>query len=366
MILEALAAAATASAPPAEAPATPVSPLTVRPLPPPAVPPPNAPPAATVGVPTDDNGGGHFASVWPEGAYRASIVGRVVLSCEIDRFGLAEWCRVVAETPQKMGFGAAALELRPTLKLKPAVGPDGPVDKIMNIAIEFTPHNLQLGPGGDMATFAAPAMQRESVTMLDNPVWASTVSYADLIHAYPAKAGGVAGYAVAHCAVNPNGSLTACQVTKEDPEKHGFGKAAIGLAERFRVAPPWTKPPHRSFLWVDVPVRFPAPGADDDRAVSSPYWVAGFDPDRALKVFPKEAADKGLSSGLGVAKCTVAVDGSLSDCAPQPADPEGLGFSEAAVQLASTMRLNPWLADGEPVDGTSIEVRVRLNLKPQP
>jgi hypothetical protein len=62
----------------------------------------------------------------------------------------------------------------------------------------------------------------------------------------------------------------------------------------------------------------------------------------------------------------VTQDGSLSDCAAVEADPEGLGFSEAVVKLASTMRMNPWSRDGVPVDGATILVGVRLNLKSEP
>jgi hypothetical protein len=52
-----------------------------------------------------------------------------------------------------------------------------------------------------------------------------------------------------------------------------------------------------------------------------------------------------------------------SDCAPLEADPDGLGFSEAAAKLASTMRMNPWTIDGGPVDGAVIRVGVKLKLK---
>jgi hypothetical protein len=92
--------------------------------------------------------------------------------------------------------------------------------------------------------------------------------------------------------------------------------------------------------------------------------VAGFDPDEALAVYPPEAAAKGVASGRGVARCLVAPGGTLTDCAPQAGDPDGLGFSEAAVKLAATMRMNPWTADAAPVDGAMVDVAVRLNLKP--
>jgi hypothetical protein len=80
-------------------------------------------------------------------------------------------------------------------------------------------------------------------------------------------------------------------------------------------------------------------------------------------VFPPEAAAQGLSSGRGVARCVVAVDGGLTDCTPEVGDPDGMGFSEAAAKLASTMKMNPWSADAAPVDGAVVRVAIRLNLK---
>jgi protein TonB len=117
---------------------------------------------------------------------------------------------------------------------------------------------------------------------------------------------------------------------------------------------------------VDIPFSFPAPGATEPRIVAAPYWLSGFDPAQALKIFPREAAEKGLSTGLGVAECLVTRDGGLTQCAPMPADPEQLGFSEAAVTLAASLRMNPWQRDGEPVDGATVRVAIRLNLKSGP
>jgi hypothetical protein len=396
MILEALAAAVVATAAPAAQPvaqsppaqssasqgdaSTPsVSPLLVRPLP-------SGPADATVDVPVDDSPhAGAWASVWPEDAYKARIPGHVVLICDVDRYGIAEACVVGSETPPGKGFGAAALELRPTLKLQPRIGPDGPTDAQMRIAVEFKPPDPHFdfgtnrggGPVGERAggggmnyefsdlTMAGNPLQRRSISMLNNPVWTSTVGYGDLVRAYPPKAGGMEGYAVAHCQVSPKGSLAGCMVIREDPDKHGFGKAALALASKFRVDPAWARAPGHAQLWVDIPFRFPAPGSAENRRVSSPYWLAGFDPDQALKLYPPEAAEKGVASGHGVAKCIIAADGSLSDCAPAEADPEGMGFSEAAAKLASTLRMNPWTPDGSPVDGAVVRVGVRLDLKRQ-
>jgi TonB family protein len=362
---------------------TPVSPLVVEP------PPASTPPAATIVVPSDDTaGGGHWASVWPIGAYEARISGHVTLTCGVNQIGLAEWCKVASETPAGRGFGQAALEMRPTFKLKPPVGADGgPTDAVLNIAVDFNApnpiidfgRNYEGGPTGeragappigrpqqetsDITEWRGPLVRR-SVAMLNNPIWVKTVGYDDVLRAYPPKAPGVEGYVVAHCEVRSGGALAFCQVIKEDPEDKGFGKAALKLASQFRVSPDWVKAPGHADLWVDLPIRFPASAPSGARTVSAPYWIAGFDPDQALKLFPPEAATKGVTTGRGVAKCVVEQDGSLSDCAAEPGEPDGLGFSDAAVRLASTMRMNPWTVDGEAVDGAVVRLGVKLTLKP--
>jgi protein TonB len=117
---------------------------------------------------------------------------------------------------------------------------------------------------------------------------------------------------------------------------------------------------------VDIPIRFQPPGDTGERTVAAPTWVASFDPDTTPKLFPPEAAAKGLTTGRGVARCVVAADGTLTDCSPETGDPDGLGFSEVAVKLASTMKMNPWTADGRPVDGAVFRIAIRLNLKQQP
>src|ERR1700733_3921122 len=89
-----------------QTPATTVSPLTVTPSAPPPISP-STPPVATVEAPSDGSALGVWAVVWPSDAYATRLPGRVVLTCDVDRFGLAEWCKVASETPARHGFGAA-------------------------------------------------------------------------------------------------------------------------------------------------------------------------------------------------------------------------------------------------------------------
>lgn len=371
MVVELIAAALMAAAGPQDTSAPPTRTTAPVVVPPPLNP--SAPPAATVVIPTDSNSvHGAFAVIWPTGALQAHISGHVVLTCKVDHYGLAEWCKVASETPAKFGFGAAAMALRPTLKVQPAMGPNGPIDEVMNIAVDFAADAIDAdwgaarsgGSGAATPTiFGGPPLAGKAESVLENPIWTSAASWDDVLRAYPAKGGGADGYAVAHCNVKKDGSLADCAAVKEAPENRGFGNAAVRVAAKFRVAPEWSVAPHHADLWVDIPVRFPAPGKAADRSLASPYWVAGFDPDQELKVFPPEAAAKGVTSGRGVAQCQVADSGSLSDCKPYQADPEGLGFDTAAVTLASTMRMNPWTVDGSPVDGDTVLVGIQLNLK---
>jgi hypothetical protein len=373
MLLAILAAAATTAAVALPPPKT-VSPLVVTAQP-------KSPPPADASVvlqSDDDAPGAQHVSIWPAGAWQRKANGHVTLTCFIDVHGLAERCRVAYEDPQGLGFGAAALELRPTLQIPPRKGPDGrPVGSEMNVALEFKAPDFQQNMQDIQGTARIPCqgcvnitnlqlhqdpIELRHVVWMNHPVWVKAPSFDDLAKAYPKKGAGLEGYAVAHCEVLRSGALTRCIVAKEEPVGHDFALAALKLAETFRVSPDAMRyAPHGAPIEVDIPIRFPAPAALD-RAVTAPAWIAGYDPEQAPKLFPPDAAARGLTSGRGVAKCQVTPEGALSDCAPDGADPDGMGFSEAAVKLAATMRMNLWSSDAQPVAGGTVRVAIRLNL----
>jgi protein TonB len=85
-----------------------------------------------------------------------------------------------------------------------------------------------------------------------------------------------------------------------------------------------------------------------------------FELEEVEALFPAAATAKGIKVGHGVAACVVAADGRLQDCTPDPADPEGFGFSQAAVTLASHARMNPWTTTGGPVNGARIRIPIRF------
>ncbi|HEY8571251.1 hypothetical protein [Phenylobacterium sp.] len=351
---------------------------------------PKAPPPtdATVVIGADeDRVGGHKVGIWPDAALRARVRGQVVLTCKVNVHGLAETCRVAYEQPLGHGFGAAALSLRPTLTLTPKAGPDGPIPSEMNVAIEFKPPNTSsnladiLNSAGSVATDPTGRPQEQNrdvnigglqirgnpvktrrITMLNGPAWSHAPGFEALDAAYPAQGGGAPGYAVAHCRVQPTGVLSHCKAAIEEPAGRGFGQAAVALTPQFRVAPEaMASAPRGAPVEVDVPVRFAPPGSRPDRTVRAPVWLATFDPEAAARVFPAEAAAKGVQAGAAVLRCNVREAGALDGCEVMMARPDLLGFDEAALALARSMRMNLWSADARPVQGGDVLVSIEID-----
>jgi TonB family protein len=293
-------------------------------------------------------------TIWPQGAFKTLKSGHVTLRCQIDVHGLAESCDVAYESPRGLGFGRAALKMRHTFKLPPTLGPDGPVSAPKNVQITFKACNS----GDDCDN-----PDLHLATEITDPVWTKAATFDDLAAAIPAKADGAEGYAATRCRVRRDGGMEGCQLLKEDPDGKGFGVAALHLAQsKFRVDPKLAAHQANPVL-VDIPIRFPSRQELAQRTVDAPIWLAGVDPATAPRLFPPEAVAGGVTTGRGVARCTVGADGVLAGCAPEKGDPDGLGFSEAAVRLATGMKMNLWSADDAPVEGGVVHIPVRLNLK---
>lgn len=59
------------------------------------------------------------SQAYPQIASRLEIAGRAVISCKVDDFGKLQECRVIAEAPTGMGFGAAALSMARAFHMRP-------------------------------------------------------------------------------------------------------------------------------------------------------------------------------------------------------------------------------------------------------
>jgi hypothetical protein len=207
---------------------------------------------------------------------------------------------------------------------------------------------------------------QDTISVLRAAPWITTPTSEAVSAAFPKGAMGKApsAHVVLRCGFHDDGTLGLCETVSEVPDGHGFASAAKALTKEFRayVNP---KKDKLARLRVDIPFDFrdpsqPLPALE----VYDPLWLTRVDPNGVAKLFPAAAAAAGLKTGVGTVQCAVRHDGGLTDCAVVSEQPEGLGFGDAALQVASVMKMNPWTAEGDPVDGARIRLPVRLELPP--
>jgi len=224
--------------------------------------------------------GSDLARFFPDAASRANMGGRVRMVCFVSMTGSLEGCRVVSETPEGFGFGAAALAMSKIFSMRPRMV-DGESIKggVIVLPIDFG--------GPDARTFAT-------------PVWAQNPTPAQIAAAFPKEAIGVeSGRVVLSCGVGPFGRLWPCQVATEAPQGRGFGAAAKQLASDFQIAAS-AYDNVGGIKQVTLPITFYAPDADRIDPITKPVWTRMIDPGKAQSLFPTKAAAAGLRAGKGV------------------------------------------------------------------
>jgi TonB family protein len=295
--------------------------------------------------------GADVANAYPERAHRQGVSGDAVIGCKVGADGGVHDCKVLVEQPTGWAFGNAALRLAPFFRLRPGSWTPSPDQPDLRIPVRFRIFdNIP-----------------RSRLWIENPAWTSAPTFADLARAYPAKAAGSVGQVILQCPFAADGTVKdTCDTQGETPRGMGFGKSARGLASSFKIDPTADALRQQKTLWVTLTFRLAPPDSDDMRNhhILDPRWMALPTPAQITRLFPTQAAARGLTTGRGVARCRVVADGSMTDCTALPGEPDGLGFSEAAVIIASTMRMSRWSGGGGPVDGATVDLPIRIDLAP--
>ncbi len=79
--------------------------------------------------------------LYPVSAQRARVNGRAVIGCQVAASGLLEYCAVIDESPAGFGFGAAALKMSQSFRMRPRTKDGVPVSGAeVNIPINFNIH----------------------------------------------------------------------------------------------------------------------------------------------------------------------------------------------------------------------------------
>ena len=290
---------------------------------------------------------------WP--AKSRGVSGRAVISCLVTARGSLDDCAVASEDPPGRGFGGAALLMAPTFMMRPLTKDGVPVGGArITIPIRF--HN-----GGGAPDYPTIRVAR----ILP---WGETPTTAAMAAAFPKSAAGRApyGHVVLRCRLTGKGTLDQCAAASEDPPNRGFAGAALRLSKDFKTVDGWKPEGGSGDLWVDLPFDFRGPGSRAAVEIRDPMWLKTPDPKMAGKLFPAEAAKAGYQTGVAMLGCQVAHGGALVDCQVANENPPGFGFGKVALAIAAAVVMNPWTAQGAPVDGASVRLPIRINLGDEP
>jgi TonB family protein len=285
-------------------------------------------------------------------AQARGVEGHTSMHCVISTRGLLDSCVVDEETPAGRGFAAAALGMSSVFLMRPMTVDGLPVGGAsVRIGIRFM--------GGGSTEEVA-----HTVSVLRMAPWMSAPTSEQVSAAFPKSAVGKtsAAHVVMRCALRDDGGLVDCDPISETPRGQGFVHAAQSLTKDFRayVDP---KKDKLSNLRVDVPFDFRDPSLPAlPMEVYDPLWLRHVSPEAFAKLYPAAALQAGVRSGKAEVICGVAHDGSLKECSVVSETPAGLGFGNAALTVASVMVMNPWTAQGTPVEGAKIRLPIRLEL----
>jgi TonB family protein len=182
------------------------------------------------------------AAAWPKAAGDAAS-GGATLQCTVTKTGHLDNCATYNELPSGKGFGAAAKSLVSRFALKLDPDPARTRGALVNVTFRFF----------------NPATPEGKARKLSQARWITTLDASKVQAIFPklaAEAGVKAGLGVADCLIKPDGHLTDCTVSREEPADLGFGQSALLVAGIMQMNP-WTDDGRPvDGARVKLPVRF--------------------------------------------------------------------------------------------------------------
>jgi TonB family protein len=183
--------------------------------------------------------------------------GRVDVSVDLDCLVIAEErlnCAVAQESPPGRFYGEFALRLSRHFRIEPVVDGEPSLGRRVRVPVTVTlmgpdaeqPESAAVPaapPSVDLDALRALAAQgptREALAaapLLEHAFWIERPNARSFERYFPTDAllRGVSGRVVLDCLIGADGRLR-CAVTEEQPADEGFGLAALGIAQDFRMA----------------------------------------------------------------------------------------------------------------------------------
>jgi TonB family protein len=289
-------------------------------------------------------------TVFPREALQRGKGGEALIRCNVSRQGALYQCRVLTEAPEDMGFGAAAIALAPQFQMKPATVDGQAVVDTVNIPIRFMAPALNAGRRIPGKRFLA------------SPSWAEAPTYDETVAAYPQRAreDRAGGSATVGCDITTNLGLNRCDVIAEEPRGKGFGRAAMQLADHFRVNTPANPAVDLRGVRTQYRVTFaPEMLLEGSRLIGKPQWTALPTGEAVIGAYPALARAANAGTARVQMRCAIAEDGGVKACVLVSETPEGLGFGDAALSLAPHFRLSVWSDEGLPIVGGQVIIPLR-------
>lgn len=176
-----------------------------------------------------------FRRNYPNAAVVQQVEGSATIECLV-RLDTTVSCFVVVERPAGWGFGAAALEIARTFRVRPARrdGRDVEGGRVRR-TIRFIQPPIEDDPYAEWPEEIQAMLRLTPPPEL--PSWDDAPTSSEMLNAYPAEAHRnlIEGRANFSCTVRDDRRLN-CEQVLERPTGNGFGDAATGVIERFRVS----------------------------------------------------------------------------------------------------------------------------------
>ena len=279
-------------------------------------------------------------SAVPPKAIAKGVNGRVELRCIVQADGSFKNCAVILEDPPEFGFAQAALNLVSKYTVQPVARDGRPT----------AGRPLQWG-----VLFISGTVPAAFTVM--SPVWAAAPSPGDLEAARMAtRSSDIPDRLVFRCKIGPDGGLRDCRSVGPGDAAAALAAARVLLAE-FRVQEQQLRERYVEGAAVELTIQW-RPAHAPPAPISEPTWErsAGITAYRAA--FPAKATALGLTKGQVALDCLVNGQGALTDCHVTAETPVGAGFGDAALSLASDMKIAPWANDGLPSEGRRVSFAV--------